>query len=125
MHAITGQWPSGAALLQADMPQIDKVETLGDVEGPQWTMVAHRSIEMANAFGRLDLNENVPITSRFAPAERIDELTALQVKQAKADLWETLSRMPREAMVQAGVDETTADTIVEQREAMTSVLAEF
>ena len=125
MHSITGDWPSGAALLRADMPQIDKVEALGDVEGPQWTMVAHRAMELANHFGRLNLNENVPITSVFAPSERIDELTALEIKQAEATYWETIARLPREAMIQAGVDAETADTIVEQRAAMNVLVADM
>jgi hypothetical protein len=125
MHAITGEWPSGAALLQADMSQIEKVQSLGDVAGPQWTMVQHRAMEQVNAFGGMALNENVPVTSVFAPAERIDDLTALQIKQADATLWETLSRLPREAMIQAGVEEDTADKIVAQREAMSSVVADM
>lgn len=116
VHTLTGDWPSGAALLRAEMPLIDKVEALGDVDGPQWTMVQHRAMEQANAFGIMSLNENVPVTSVFAPAERIDELTELEIKQARADVWEVLSRLPREAMIQAGVDATTAGKIVDQRE---------
>lgn len=124
MHAISGQWPSGAALLRADMPQIDKVEALGDVEGPQWTMVAHRAMELANHFGRLNLNEDAPITSVFAPSERIDELTSLEIKQAEATYWETIARLPREAMIQAGVDSETADLLVQQRAEMNVLIAD-
>ncbi len=51
----------------------------------------------------------------FAPAERIDELTELEIKRARADVWDVLSRLPREAMIQAGVDGMTADEIVNQR----------
>lgn len=118
MHVFTGQFPSGAALLRSEQQLVDKATALADVNGPQWTMVAHRAMELANAFGGLGLDENVPLTSRFAAAERIDELTELEIKTATVDLWERLSRLPREAMIQSGlVEEDTADQIIAEREA--------
>lgn len=115
VHTLTGDWPSGAALLRAEMPLIEKIEGMADVNGPQWTMVAHRAMELENALAGANLNEDVPITSVFAPAERIDELTEFEIKRARAETWEILSRLPKEAMVQAGVSEDVAATIVKQR----------
>ena len=124
MHSITGVWPSGAALLQADLPQIDKVEMLGDLMGPRYTMLAHRSTEYANAYGNLDLDEDIPIISAFAPSQRIDEITELDIKKKKADLWTVLSKLPLEAMIKAGVDPATAKSIVDAR-AQETVVADF
>jgi NADH:ubiquinone oxidoreductase subunit len=118
VHTLTGDWPSGAALLRAEMPLIEKIEGMADVNGPQWTMVAHRAMELANAYSSgTEMDENVPITSVFAPAERIDELTELEIQRARAEAWDILSRLPKAAMIQAGVDEDVAEEIVSQREA--------
>ena len=117
MHVITGEWPSGAALLQADIAQTEKVEGLEDINGPAWIEVAHRSTEIANVFGKQSLNENIPLASLFAPAERIDELTKLEVKSAEARLWEILARLPLPALQQLEfVDPDTAKKLVEERE---------
>ena len=125
MHSITGEWPSGSAILQADMTRRDKAEQQSDVHGPLWTMVAHRATEIANVYGAAALDEKIPIVSNFMPSERVDDLTRLEVDQARATLWETLSRMPREAMIQTGlVDSTTADKIVAERESMYGVVAD-
>lgn len=117
MHNITGQWPSGAAILQADMPLVDKVEMLGNIVGPRYTLLAHRSTEYANAYSTdHDLNENIPITSVFAPSQRIDEITALDIERRKAELWKVLSSLPVEAMVAAGVKRDLAEQIYAERQ---------
>lgn len=112
MHTITGVWPSGAALLQADLPKIDHIEMLGDLFGPRYTMLAHRSTEYANAYGQMDLDENIPIVSVFAPSQRIDEITEIEIKQKRATLWSTLSGLSLTAMIEAGVDPEIAEKII-------------
>jgi hypothetical protein len=79
VHLITGQWPSGEALLQAQMPLIKQVETLAKTIGPSWATVAHRATELANAFGNAGLDENALIQAIFAPADKRDPLTQSQV----------------------------------------------
>lgn len=116
VHSLTGDWPSGAALLRAEMPLIEKIEAMADVNGPQWTMVAHRAMELSNALGGTTLDEDVPLTSVFAPAERIDDLTDLEIRRQRAETWEILSRLPKAAMIEAGVEEDIADTIIAQRD---------
>ncbi len=119
MHTITGDWPSGAALLQARMPQVEKVERLGSVAGPQWTQVAHRATEIANAFGTEQIDENVPITAIFASAEWVDEATELDLQQKRVDVWDTLARLPKTAMLKTGlVTEDEADTIIAERDTL-------
>lgn len=125
VHSLTGDWPSGAALLRAEMPLIEKIEAMADVTGPQWTMVAHRAMEIANAFGGTTHDEAVPITSVFAPAERIDELTELEIQRARAEAWEILSRLPKAAMLEAGVDADVVEQIVAEREAMFAVVGDM
>lgn len=115
MHNITGQWPSGAAILQADMPLVDKTEMLGNIVGPRYTLLAHRATEYANAYGDdFELDEDIPITSVFAPSQRIDEITELDIQRRRADNWKILSSLPLEAMVAAGVDRETAQKIKDE-----------
>lgn len=125
-YTITGDWPSGEALMRADMKLIEKVEALADVAGPMWTMTAHRCMEIANAFGGAGLNEDLPITSVFAPAERIDEATQLDLHQRKADLWGAISRLPKTAMLKTGlVTEDEANEIIRERDAMMLTIGEM
>jgi hypothetical protein len=79
MHVISGEWPSGEALLRAEMPLIDKVETIGAAAGPAWASVAHKATRLANAFGGARLNEEALITAVFAPVARRDLLTLVDV----------------------------------------------
>lgn len=121
IHSITGQWPSGAALLQADMPQIDKVEMMADIMGPRYTMLAHRITEYANAFGMLELDEDLPLISTFAPSQRIDEVTEIGIRRQKAELWKILASLPLEAMIQAGVPPEVAQKIKDDEEIIMDV----
>jgi hypothetical protein len=81
MHLIAGDWPSGEALMRAEMPLIDKVETVGASTGPAWGSVAYKSMKMANAFGAAGLDEAALITSEFAPVARRDPLTLASVAE--------------------------------------------
>jgi Phage portal protein, SPP1 Gp6-like len=94
LHLITGgDWPSGEALIRAEMPLIDKAYRLARVQGPSWVLVGHRATEMANAFGGQSLDEDEPISAIFAPPERFDELTEVQVKQARVNLYASASML--------------------------------
>lgn len=126
IHTITGgDWPSGEAILQADMPMTDKAVRLASVAGPRWTQVAHQCTEIANAFGGLGLNEDIPITAVFAPPERINEATRLDVQIQKATLFDLVSRLPRTAMIKTGIfNVEEVDRIIAEREAM-DVIGDF
>lgn len=101
MHLITGgEWPSGEALIRAEMPLIDKVKKLARINGPSWVMLAHRATEIANTFGTEQLDEDSPITARFSPPERLDELTVIQVQQARQKLYDSLGRMSDEILLE-------------------------
>lgn len=92
IHLITGgDWPSGEALLRAEMPLVDKVERLQEIAGPSWVRVAHRATELGDAFGRLGLNEDAPISAKWEEAERLDPLTDTAVKQARVNLYTSLA----------------------------------
>lgn len=115
IHLITGaEWPSGEALLRAEMPLVDKVRKLARVLGPPWVLVAHRATEIANTFGGMALDEDAPITAVFAPPERLDELTELQVQQARVTLYAALTGMTdRTLLLKTGlVTEAEADAII-------------
>ena len=84
MHLISGEWPSGEALLRAEMPLIDKVETLGAAVGPAWASVAHKATQIANTFGNAGLDTNALITTVLLPVARRDPLTLAQIAAAEA-----------------------------------------
>jgi hypothetical protein len=85
LHQITGgDWPSGEALLQADMPLVAKVETLGQMFGPAWASLAHKATTMANVFGNAGLDTDAMITTVFAPAERRDAFTRARIASTEA-----------------------------------------
>jgi hypothetical protein len=99
-HLIAGDWPSGEALLRAEGPLADRAEALIRVVGPSWASVAHKATRLANTFGRAALNEQLLISSVFAPAERRDPLTRAQIATAEApfvsrrETLRTLGRSP-------------------------------
>ncbi len=96
MHLITGgEWPSGEALLRAEMPLVDKVKKLARVNGPSYVMLAHRATEIYNTFSKSGepLDEDSPITARFSPPERLDELTTIAVQQAREKLYASLGSL--------------------------------
>lgn len=75
MHLIAGDWPSGDALMRAEMPLIDKIETVGAAAGPAWSSVAHKALKLANAFGGQSFDEEAMISAVFAPAAKRDPMT--------------------------------------------------
>jgi hypothetical protein len=82
MYTFTGQWPSGEALIRAEMPLIDKVETIGDSVGPSWGSVMHKATRLHNVFGppsapRLD--EDLMISAVFTDPTRRDRATSAEV----------------------------------------------
>jgi hypothetical protein len=81
LHLISGEWPSGEALLRAEMPLIDKVETIGSATGPAWASVMHKATRLQNVYGRATLNEDLLITTVFASAARRDPLTLAMVAE--------------------------------------------
>lgn len=102
MHLVSGDWPSGEALLRAEMPLIDKVETIGASVGPAWASVAHKATRLANAYGRAGLDESLLIASVFASVARRDPLTLALVAEkfapfvSKAETLRTLGHGPKD-----------------------------
>jgi hypothetical protein len=126
IHVISGVWPSGDALMRADMPAIAKAERLASSSGPQWVKVGHYATEIANTFGGLNLDESLPIMAIFDAPERIDERTEIDMQRARADLWEVVSRLPRTAMIKTGlVDGDEADRIIRERMAEYALTDDF
>ena len=131
MHIIGGQWPSGEALLRAEMPLVDKVTRLGAVCAPSWILLAHRATELANTFGGQSLNEDAPITVDYAAPERLDEMSQVTVQKATVDLYAALANISDpQLMVKTGlVTATEAQEIVDGRaeraNALIDTAAEF
>jgi hypothetical protein len=101
-HLISGQWPSGEALLRAERPLTDRCEALIRVIGPAWASVAHKATLLLNTFGGAQLDPALLIAAVFAPAERRDPLTRAAIATAEApfvsrrETLRTLGRSPAE-----------------------------
>lgn len=85
MFAITGDWPSGEALIRAEQPLIEKVNTIATSIGPAWGSVAHKATRIANVYGNAGLNEDLMIRSVFAPVARRDPLTRGKIAKSRAE----------------------------------------
>lgn len=83
-HLISGDWPSGEALLRAEQSLIDKATTLATALGPAWASVAHKATRLANTFGGAGLDEGSLLTAVFAPADRRDPLTLALIAEKRA-----------------------------------------
>jgi hypothetical protein len=83
-HAITGgDWPSGDALVRAEQPAVSAARRRAAKWGPAWATVFHRATELANVFGKRQLNEDALLTAKWGDFERRDPLYTLQVKSAE------------------------------------------
>lgn len=79
LHFITGEWPSGEALLRAEIDLVEFTRRFVENIGPSHTEVAHRSTEIYNAFLGGTLDEDAPIVSKLADPQRRDRLTMSQI----------------------------------------------
>ena len=84
MFAIQGDWPSGEALIRAEMPLVDKVETIADSVGPAWGSVMHKATRLHNVFSGGTLNEDLMISAVFGDPRRRDEATQAEVAEKVA-----------------------------------------
>lgn len=117
MHLISGQWPSGEALMRSEMPLVDKVIRLGAVLAPSWVQLGHRSTELENAFGVGGIDEEALISARYSPPERLDKMAEIGVQQATVNLYASLSSITDpELLVATGiVDEKESTAIMDGR----------
>jgi hypothetical protein len=128
IHLILGaEWPAADAVLRVEMPLVDKVERLQEIESPSWVLVAHRSTELGNRFGRMGLNEASPITCRWEDAERLDPLTETTVQQAKVNLYASLALLDDPVLIaKTGImDEEEAKKLLATRLSAAPVSSPF
>lgn len=99
-HVITGGvWPSGLALIRAEMPLIAQVERMTKTTGPSWQEVGHRATEIANAFGAPGLDENVMIEAQFADPERLDETAKAESQKLQLEVWQAAGMIEDETIL--------------------------
>jgi hypothetical protein len=84
LHAIVGDWPSGEALLRAELPAVNKARRQVAKFTSAWATLAHRCTEIFNTFGGGTLNEDTMITPKFAPVSQLGEL---QSAMADREFW--------------------------------------
>lgn len=119
IHDIIGQWPSGSALIRADMPKIAKVNRLNKMLAPQWASVAHKATELANAFGPgPPLDESALITAVFAAPEKLDPLAVAEVRKAEAEAQAAIELLQdEESLIAMGIPEDEARRRLARRSA--------
>lgn len=83
-HVITGgAWPSGLALMRAEIGLVSKVQRMGKTIGPGWSTTGHRSTEIANTFGNRGLNEDALIQAVFAAPEKLDAQALAEIDKLR------------------------------------------
>jgi hypothetical protein len=94
-HFFTGQWPSGEALIRAEIDLVEKVRKLAKTIGPAWATVGHRATEIYNAFNSFgeELDESPLIRAIFADPARRDVLTLTQIAAQQADFTSKRERL--------------------------------
>lgn len=85
MYTIQGDWPSGEALIRAEMPLISKVQTIGESFGPSWASLMHKATRLHNAFAGGTLDESLMISTVFKSAERRDRGTELELEKKELE----------------------------------------
>jgi hypothetical protein len=97
LHIITGDWPSGEALMRAEQPAIGKANSQKNKYMDCWSRVGHTYVKIRNRFsGKPPLNADLvraPISSVFSSVERRDPLSLSLIV---ANLKDIIS--PQEAM---------------------------
>lgn len=101
-HLIGGEWPSGDAIMRAERPLTEKVETIASSVGPAWSSVAHKATRISNAFGDTDFDEDLMITTVFYPPDMADPLTLMMIAEKEApfvsvqETLRTLGKSPKQ-----------------------------
>lgn len=104
LHFITGEWPSGEALLRAEIDLIEFSRRFVENIGPSHTEVAHRSTEIYNAFLGGTFSEDAPIISKFADPQRRDRLTMSQIATMEEKYTSVQERLRMTGRTEAEID---------------------
>ena len=75
---LTGQVPSGEALMRMEADLGEMVDKLGELFGPAYAALAHKATRLGNAYGKAGLDEDLRITAAFAPSQRSNPLAIAQ-----------------------------------------------
>jgi hypothetical protein len=108
MHVISGDWPSGEALLRSEMPLIDKVESIGTSFGPAWSTTAYKAVRIQNTFAQeSNLDDSKLIQAVFESASKRDPLTQAIVAEKRAPFVSV-----KETLRTLGYSDQQADKII-------------
>jgi hypothetical protein len=111
VHAFTGEWPSGEALMRAEIKLVARARVRQERFGRAWASALHKAVLLRNAFGRERLDPDALITVRWDDAAMRDQLFVIQLVNAKQQV---LSR--RQTLRELGYDEQTIDKIIGELE---------
>lgn len=124
LHLITGgDWPSGEALLRADLPLSSLGDRLVESVKPAWATIAHRAVEIRNTFAPDNIPEDPVIVATFAPTSKPDEMTLMQMDHEKINTLIALQTlgfsqeylMERYGLTPAEIAKVKAQKLVEQK----------
>lgn len=83
IHAFTGNWPSGEALMRSEVKLIAKAEVRQARNGRAWASAMHKATLLRNAFGGEELNTEALIATRWRNATLRDEKYVVDLVNAK------------------------------------------
>ena len=126
LHAITGgDWPSGEALLRAELPAVGKAKTKIKKWRVSWATVAHRMVEITNAYGKRQYNEAAVITAVFAEPERRDIISKATVVNLIKDLLSTQAALRMLGFSEAEIEKIISEKDEAAKKALDNTLAAF
>lgn len=110
IHAFTGQWPSGEALMRGEIALVARARVRQERFGRAWASLMHKATLLRVTFGREDLDTDALITARWDDAAMRDELFVIQLVNAKQQVMSN-----RQVLRELGYDEQTIDKIMRER----------
>jgi len=126
LHSITGgDWPSGEALLRSELPSINKARKQIRKFSPAWQMAAHRATEIANAFGKANLDEDAIVDAQFAQPDQRDAYQLAQIVNLTAQYLSRRERLRALQYSEADIDRILAEKAEDDQVILAKQAAEF
>lgn len=123
LHNLTGNWPSGEALMRAEQPAIGQADTQVSTLKKSLVQISLIAMKIQNVFGNApklitDI-EKAEILARFAPTERRDPLSKSVIVN---NLGDKIS--DEEALRIMGYEQTDIDNITKEKDAASKKAAD-
>lgn len=122
---LAGNWPSGEALARAEGELAELVDKFGEIMGPDYASLLHKSTRLANIFGGADLDEALPIRAVFQPSQRSNPLVVAQQLALLAGVEGRREALRDGGKQPADLDRIMAEVAEDQQRAATATATAF